>query len=110
MHKFLGASHRVVYSIKTVKAVLYYDQDKTYSPRDYLTPGIIAYPVMSVSKPFVTRIAPDRRQSKILIVTTNVDQKWLEKSVFDCHLSPVGRQIAIENSVFNYFDLRSSIG
>ena len=25
-------------------------------------------------------------------------------------LSPVGRQIATENSVFNYFDLRSSIG
>ena len=36
--------------------------------------------------------------------------KMVRKSVFDCHLSPVGRQIAIENSVFNYFDLRSSIG
>ena len=34
----------------------------------------------------------------------------VRKSVFDCQLSPVGRQIAIENSVFNYFDLRSSIG
>ena len=30
-------------------------------------------------------------------------------SVFDCHLAPVGRQMAFENSVSNYFDLQSSI-
>ena len=30
-------------------------------------------------------------------------------SVFDCHLSPVGQLMAIENSVSNYFGLRSSI-
>ena len=30
-------------------------------------------------------------------------------SVFDCHLSPVGRQMAIENTVSIDFDLRSSI-
>ena len=30
-------------------------------------------------------------------------------SVFDCHLSPVGQQMAIENPVFSDFDLCSSI-
>ena len=30
-------------------------------------------------------------------------------SVFDCHLSPVGQQMTIENSVSNDFGLRSSI-
>ena len=30
---------------------------------------------------------PDRRQSKMLILSTNVDQKSLE-TIFDCHLSP----------------------
>ena len=30
---------------------------------------------------------PDRRQSKTLILSTNVDKKYLE-TVFDCHLSP----------------------
>ena len=29
-------------------------------------------------------------------------------SVFDCHLSPIGLQMTIENSVSNFFDLRSS--
>ena len=33
----------VVYSVKTVKSVFYYDRDKTFSPRDYLTPRIITY-------------------------------------------------------------------
>ena len=50
----------VFYSVKTVKSVFHYDQDKTFSPRDNLTPRIIAYPVMSVSKSFVTRITLDR--------------------------------------------------
>ena len=56
MHKFLvewqvfntrqfKESH---FLVKTVKSVFYYDQDKTFSPRDYLTPRIIAYPVRSV--------------------------------------------------------------
>ena len=30
-------------------------------------------------------------------------------SVFDCHLSPVGRLMAIENTASNHFGLRSSI-
>ena len=38
----------------------------------------------------------DERRSKI---TRNM--------VFDCHLSPIGRQMAIENSVSNDFDLHS---
>ena len=52
--------YRVVYSVKTVQSVFHYDQDKTFSPRDNLTPRIIVYPVMSVSKSLVTRITLDR--------------------------------------------------
>ena len=40
--------------------------------------------------------------------STNADQKSID-SVFDCHLSPVWRQTAIENTVFIDFCLRSSI-
>ena len=35
--------------------------------------------------------------------------KIAKNSVFDCLLSPLGRQMAIKNSVFNDFHLRSSI-
>ena len=55
---------------------------------------------------------PDRRQSKTFLTIdvrgSNIDRN----SVFDCHLSPVGRQkMTIENSISNLFDLhvRSSI-
>ena len=30
-------------------------------------------------------------------------------NVIDCHLLPAGRQMAIKNSVSNFFDLHSSI-
>ena len=30
---------------------------------------------------------------------TNADKKFERISVFDCHLSPVGRQMAIKNTV-----------
>ena len=35
--------------------------------------------------------------------STKADQKSIENSVFDCHLSPVGRQMTIKNSVSNVF-------
>ena len=37
------------------------------------------------------------------------EPKIARNSVFDCQLSPDWRQMAIENSVSNYFDLRSSV-
>ena len=54
----------------------------------------------------------DRRQSKTLIVSTNlhVDQNSLETEFFDCHLSPDWRQMAIETLFLAIFDPRSSIG
>ena len=69
MRKFLvewqpSLQNRVVYSVKPLKSVFHYDQDKTFSPRDNLTPRIIAYPVMHVSKSFVTRITLDRFNRK----------------------------------------------
>ena len=48
-----------------------------------------------------------RRQSQTLILSTHADKN--SYSVFDCHLSPVGRQMAIKNSVSNKFDLHSCI-
>ena len=44
---------------------------------------------------------PGRRQSKMLLTMDEHVSKIDRNSVFDCHLSPFGRQMAIKNSVFN---------
>ena len=51
---------------------------------------------------------PDRRQSKTLILSMDVDQKSLETefSIAICRQSPDCRQIAIENTVSRDFDPR----
>ena len=54
-------------------------------------------------------ITPGRRQSKTLLTIDKRGSYIARNSVFDCHLSPIGRQMAIENSVSNDFYLRSSI-
>ena len=51
----------------------------------------------------------DRRQSKTLLTIDDRGSKIARNSVFLCHLSPVGRQMAIENYVSNFFDPNSSI-
>ena len=51
--------------------------------------------------PHVT--TPGRRQSKMLLTIDERGSKIARNSVFDCHLSPVGRQMAIEKSVSNDF-------
>ena len=54
-------------------------------------------------------ITPDGQQSKTLLT---IDERWSKiarNSVFDCYLSPVGWQMAIENSVSKIFDLGLSI-
>ena len=45
----------------------------------------------------------DMRQLKTLIRIDKRGSKIARNSVFDCHLSPIGRQMAIENSVSNAF-------
>ena len=50
-----------------------------------------------------------RWQSKTLLAIDERGSNIARNSVFDCHLSPIGRQMAIENSVSNDFYLRSSI-
>ena len=45
---------------------------------------------------------PDGRQSKTLLRIDERGSKIARNSVFDCHLSPVRRQMAIENSASNY--------
>ena len=56
-------------------------------------------------KEFFTRlstiITPGRRQSKTLFTIDKCVSKIDRNSVFDCHLSPVGRLMTIENSVSN---------
>ena len=54
------------------------------------------------------RIGDNRKRS---YQWTHADQNSLETELklFNCHLSPAGRQMAIENSVSNYFDKYSSI-
>ena len=39
----------------------------------------------------------------MLLTIDERESKIARNSVFDCHLSPVGRQMTIENSVSNYF-------
>ena len=53
--------------------------------------------------------SPDRRQSKTLILSTNVDQKKVRNRIFDCDLSTDLRRMAIENIVSCDFHPRSSI-
>ena len=49
------------------------------------------------------RNTPDGRQSKTLLTDDEHGSKIARNSVFNCHLLPVWRQMAIENSVSNYF-------
>ena len=50
-----------------------------------------------------TITTPGRRQSKTLLTIDERGSKIARNSVYDCHLSPVGRQMAIDNSVSNDF-------
>ena len=43
-------------------------------------------------------LTPDRRQSKTLSTIDKGGSKIDRNRVFDCHLSPAGRQMAIENA------------
>ena len=51
---------------------------------------------------------PDRRQSKTLLIIDERGSKIARNSVFDCHLSPDWRKMAIENTGSSAFDLHSS--
>ena len=53
---------------------------------------------------------PDRRQSKTFLHVTTDERgsKIARDFVFDCHLSPVGRQMSIENPVSNDFYLEGN--
>ena len=55
---------------------------------------------MDFPKHIDTINTPARRQSKTPLTIDDCGSKIDRNSVFDCHLSPVGRQMAIESSVF----------
>ena len=57
----------------------------------------------------MSKLTPDKRQSKTLLPIDERGSKIATNSVFDCHLSPIGRQMTIKNSVSGDFYLRSSI-
>ena len=94
---------------RTRKTVFHSDQDKTFSLRDYLTPLDYRISRCESLKILCHRVTPDRRQSKTTLTIDERGSKTGRNGVFDCHLSPVGRQITIKNSVSNYSDLRSTI-
>ena len=50
-----------------------------------------------------TMLTPGRRQSKVLLTIDEHGSKIDKNSVFNCHFSPVGPQMAIKNSVSNNF-------
>ena len=54
---------------------------------------------------FITTLilTPGRRQSKTLLTIDERGSSIARNNVFDCHLSPVGRKMAIGNSVSNDF-------
>ena len=68
---------------------LYFHHKKTHSRFTY--PNLLSI------------FIPDRRQSKTLLTIVEHGSKLVRNSVFHFHLSPVGRQMAIEISVSNYF-------
>ena len=49
------------------------------------------------------------RQSKTRFTIDERGSRIARYSVFDCHLSPIGRHMAIVNSDSNIFDLHFSI-
>ena len=57
--------------------------------------------VLSLFRP--TMYTSDRRQSKTLLTINEGGSKFIRNSIFDCHMSPVGQQMAMENSVSNDF-------
>ena len=59
-------------------------------------------PDISVEKKKFVSI-PDMRQSKTLLTIDERGSEIATTSVFDCQWSPVGRHMAIEKSVSNYF-------
>ena len=59
-----------------------------------------AGPIGIFRKTFITQ---GRRQSKTLLTIDERRSKIDRNSVFDWHFSPVRRQMAIQNSVSNYF-------
>ena len=69
--------------------------------------NLIHFHISVEKKKFVS--IPDMRQSKTLFTIDERGSKIATTSVFDCQWSPGGRLMAIENSVSNYFVLRSSI-
>ena len=48
-------------------------------------------------------LTPGKGQSTTLLTIDELGSKSTINSVLDCHLSPVGRQMAIKNSVSNDF-------
>ena len=67
------------------------------------------YVLVEEYRKYYSVYTPGRRQSKTLSTIDERGSKIDTNGVFDCHLSPVWRRMAIENLFLTIFDLRSSI-
>ena len=65
----------------------------------------VLFKLVETLGPFIT---PGSGQSKRLSTINERGSKMDINSVFDCHLSPVGRQMAIKTVFLTILDLRSS--
>ena len=78
-----------------------YKRDSWQGRTSFSESSLLAYAIRV--KLYVCYLTPDRRK-----ISTNVGKK-VRNRVFDCHLSPEWRQMAIENAVSSEFDPRSAI-
>ena len=80
-------------------------------PVVYVTCNVWAFVVFKIHINLIRGLfgsTPDRQQSKTFLTIDVYGSKVARNSAFGCHLSPVGRQMTIEDSVSSCFDLRSS--
>ena len=63
--------------------------------------GLAKYSVLLHADIKTDKSTPGRLQSKTLLTIDEHGSKINRNSVFYCHLSPVGQQMAIKNSVSN---------
>ena len=68
-----------------------------------LSDDLALFAQIMVSDYFIPRLTPNRRQSKTLLTIDERGSKIARNGVFGCHLSSIGQQMTIENSVSNDF-------
>ena len=81
------------------RCVMNYSQFVVYNQQLSIT-KVIGQQAMSCQ---VDLITSDMRQLKTILTIDKRGSKIARNSVFDCHLSPVRRQMAVKTLLYNYF-------